>query len=349
PEVRGQGRAEPRHREADRRRPPACDLRNDGVHRARQDALNAHPPRAIVAATSTPPRSTITTPVSPGRSPAERPKAWPVTNSSTMAIAFERRRACSASSMKMNGSATGNVIRKTQRKTPSAPCQSFLVRRGRVSGSRLSSWRKRSNSSCWRTEATTDGNAPAMTCWPCCGVAARCTSRTVMMPFPRSARQPIRNRIASMIPHTRLQPMAPKSIVRMSSRSGSAALIEQVNVSTMIRPKSASEILSMGSSGRSVFLAAAIAYDMSGPPPGSVFQLRQEVEHQGDDRVNGHELDAFEPVGLAVARDDRTGQHAEEERADFRAAERQLQRLRRDRVAGEHQDRRDEQRDLDGA
>ena len=59
-----------------------------------------------------------------------------------------------------------------------------------------------------------------------------------------------------MTPHTRLQPKAPTSIVRTSSRPDSATLIEQVKVSTMIKPKSASAIRSTGSSGRSDLVAA---------------------------------------------------------------------------------------------
>src|SRR6476659_4521010 len=53
-----------------------------------------------------------------------------------------------------------------------------------------------------------------------------------------------------MIPHARLHPSAPMSIVRTSSRPASATLSEPVNVRTMIRPKRTSETRSIGSSTR---------------------------------------------------------------------------------------------------
>src|SRR5277367_3600260 len=53
-----------------------------------------------------------------------------------------------------------------------------------------------------------------------------------------------------MIPHARLQPTAPMSNVRTSSRPALLTLIEQVKVRTMISPNQISEILSIGSSAR---------------------------------------------------------------------------------------------------
>ena len=60
----------------------------------------------------------------------------------------------------------------------------------------------------------------------------------------------MRNNTASMMPHPRLHPSAPMSIVRVSSRPASATLSEPVNVSTMMRPKRISETRSIGSSAR---------------------------------------------------------------------------------------------------
>ena len=60
----------------------------------------------------------------------------------------------------------------------------------------------------------------------------------------------MRYRTPSMIPQTILHPSAPMSIVRTSARSASATLSEPVKVSTMIRPKSTSEMRSAGSSTR---------------------------------------------------------------------------------------------------
>ena len=49
------------------------------------------------------------------------------------------------------------------------------------------------------------------------------------------------------MPQARLQPSAPISIVRTSSRPASATLSEPVKVSTMIGPKNTSETRSIGS------------------------------------------------------------------------------------------------------
>ena len=57
----------------------------------------------------------------------------------------------------------------------------------------------------------------------------------------------MRYRIASMMPQARLQPSAPISIARTSSRPASAMLREPVKVSTMISPNSTSDTRSIGS------------------------------------------------------------------------------------------------------
>src|SRR5207249_459646 len=69
-------------------------------------------------------------------------------------------------------------------------------------------------------------------------------------PRPLSARQPIIYSTPSMIPHARLHPSAPMSIVRMFSGPASATLSEPVKVRTMIRPKRTSETRSIGSNTR---------------------------------------------------------------------------------------------------
>src|SRR5436190_23686298 len=53
-----------------------------------------------------------------------------------------------------------------------------------------------------------------------------------------------------MMPQAMLQPRAPMSMVRTSSRPASATLREPVKVRTIIRPKSTSAIRSFGSSKR---------------------------------------------------------------------------------------------------
>ena len=72
------------------------------------------------------------------------------------------------------------------------------------------------------------------------------------MPF--SARQPITYITPSMMPHARLQPMAPISIARTSARPASAALREPVNVRTMIKANRTSDTRSIGSSTRVLFI-----------------------------------------------------------------------------------------------
>jgi hypothetical protein len=60
----------------------------------------------------------------------------------------------------------------------------------------------------------------------------------------------MRKSTASMIPHARLQPSAPISIARTSSRPASATLSEPVNVRTMISPNNTSDTRSIGSRTR---------------------------------------------------------------------------------------------------
>jgi hypothetical protein len=57
--------------------------------RAREDA--SHPPSAMLSATRIAPTATIPSPESQGRYSATRPKAYPATNSSVMAMALDTR------------------------------------------------------------------------------------------------------------------------------------------------------------------------------------------------------------------------------------------------------------------
>src|SRR3954469_11278836 len=91
-------------------------------------------------------------------------------------------------------------------------------------------------------------------------------------------------------------------MVRTSSRPAPAALIEEVNVSTMIRPKSASEMRSIGCSGRTVAgcAGALVISDIvagshhvappdalgpwsNGPAPGTGGIVRNEGDHHRAD------------------------------------------------------------------
>src|SRR3954469_4367443 len=63
---------------------------------------------------------------------------------------------------------------------------------------------------------------------------------------------------------------------------------------------------------------------------------RQEVEQQPDDRVEGQQLDAFEPVALPITRDlirDKSGEH---HRGNLRQAEFQVK-LMGKKITGEHE------------
>ena len=65
---------------------------------------------------------------------------------------------------------------------------------------------------------------------------------------------------------------------------------------------------------------------------GSLPRRRYEIKHERDDRVDGHQLDAFVPVGLAIAADQRADQHAHEQGTGLGAVEGKFKRLRRDEV-----------------
>src|SRR5688572_14220245 len=68
-----------------------------------------------------------------------------------------------------------------------------------------------------------------------------------------------------MMPHARLHPSAPMSMVRTSARSASATLREPVKVRTMINPKSTSAMRSAGWS-TDLVLSALVAMRVRGKP-----------------------------------------------------------------------------------
>src|SRR6516225_5112910 len=150
-----------------------------------------------------------------------------------------------------------------------------------------------------------------------------------------------------MMPQAKLQPRAPISIVRIFSRPASAMLSEPVKVRTMIRPKRTSETRSWVSSTRFEDLILSSAIDVTGTVSG--FCYRQEIEQDRNHGVNDHELNAFIPMGPAVANHDRPEQNHQEERANFGAAEGKFQWLGRDETTDQHQDGRDKQGDLNAA
>ena len=73
---------------------------------------------------------------------------------------------------------------------------------------------------------------------------------------------------------------------------------------------------------------------------------RQEVEGDPEDQVDGDQLDAFEPVGFPVGRDEREDRHRDRNRDHLEGREAQVHGLAHE-VTREDQDRRDEERNLD--
>ena len=78
----------------------------------------------------------------------------------------------------------------------------------------------------------------------------------------------------------------------------------------------------------------------------SIAQIRHHKEHQGNDRIDSYELYALVPVRLSVSADQRSEYHTEKKRANFSTAEREIQRLWRDEMTCDHEERRDKQRNL---
>src|SRR5438067_11212127 len=77
----------------------------------------------------------------------------------------------------------------------------------------------------------------------------------------------------------------------------------------------------------------------------SAISRAYEIESDGEDGVDGDEERAFQPVRLAVERDDGGCQHREADRRRLESREIQVHR-RPEREPGEDEDRRDEERDL---
>ena len=150
-----------------------------------------------------------------------------------------------------------SVTTKTQRKTASAPSQALPVEGcvpwGRWQLDQLPAQglvvRSIQRSRDHRRQRTRDRAVRLL--WRG-GLLQRPEARILR---PCSPRQPMRYRIPSMMPQAMLHPSAPMSIAPTSSRPAFTTLSEPVNVRTMIRPKSASEMRSPGSRirGESVF------------------------------------------------------------------------------------------------
>ena len=131
-------------------------------------------------------------------------------NNSAIAMALETRKAGPTLLKKRNGITTGNVDRKTIRKTPTAPSQSFLLSRARSGGlgSCFSRWwiiskfrRLQDGRDQWRQRV----RDLAVGLFRIGGLVHRLERRSA---FPFSAELPIRYSTASMMPQARLHPMA---------------------------------------------------------------------------------------------------------------------------------------------
>src|SRR5690606_37840366 len=75
-------------------------------------------------------------------------------------------------------------------------------------------------------------------------------------------------------------------------------------------------------------------------------QRGQEEERQPEQQVDGQQHRAFEPVGLAIKGDQRGDQRGGEQRRQLEGVEDQQQSVVKQQ-ADKHEQRRDEQRDLD--
>ncbi len=152
--------------------------------------------------------------------------------------------------------------------------------------------------------ATTGGNASAIMRWASSGAAALRTARTVRISSARLLRQPIRYMTPSMSPQARLQPSAPMSIVRTSSRPAPATLNEPVMVSTMINPKSTSEMRSTGSRTRiegRLGGSAAMGRVLCSIVPGVEANARTVGNTRGPGATGGSSIDR-RPAGGRQAR-----------------------------------------------
>jgi hypothetical protein len=206
--------------------------------------------QVIVSATREEPRRTI---------------AMPTSKATSRHRAHRRRRRRTASRPRRVGHAQArpgpvhDQERDRDRET-SRGTRSGTRRAPRASPTSRGAWTGGSgrSASLWRIDSSSSGRAGGRRAAACRGdrparlgrIGRRADRANVISSRPCSARQPIRYSTPSMTPHARLQPSAPISIVRMSSRPASAMLNEPVNVSTMIRPKSTSAMRSCGSSTR---------------------------------------------------------------------------------------------------
>src|SRR5207248_9396071 len=86
---------------------------------------------------------------------------------------------------------------------------------------------------------------------------------------------------------------------------------------------------------------------MSATSARSAISRPDEVEADGEDRVDREEERSFQPVGLPVQRAKRGGEDREADRRRLEAREGEIHR-RAEREAGEDEDGRDEERDLLG-
>src|SRR6187402_725491 len=111
-----------------------------------------------------------------------------------------------------------------------------------------------------------------------------------------------------MMPQAMLQPRAPISMRRTSARPDSATLSEPVKVSTMMSPKSISEMRSYGSRNRLVGSAAAVM-GVQDWTAGNGFRAvsdarRQQVERHREDRIDREQQHTDEPRRPAAVRDE---------------------------------------------
>ena len=148
----------------------------------------------------------------------------PDANNITTAMALETRRASRRRVMKRNGITTGNVDRNTKKNTPSAPRQSEAAfgRFGQLLQALAPSPRVPPVPGPTRPPAARRPRQP-LRFLRIRGLPHGVMGQQLATLLGQAAHQ---IQTASMMPHARLQPSAPMSIVRTSSRPASATLSE---------------------------------------------------------------------------------------------------------------------------
>ena len=201
-------------------------------------------------ATRTTPTTTMPNPMRQPGLPAYRPSDHPAAKSITIATAFDARRAAPTS--RHDDERDDDRERREEHQQEDARGAGEVGAVQRREGLRIGQlvqppaqgldFGRRQHAPNHRRQRVEDSR-----CAPSCPPTWR-RARSVASPRARSLKLPNRYIAASTIPHARLQPIAPASMLRVSAAAPSATLIDPVNVMTMITPNRISHVRSSGSS-----------------------------------------------------------------------------------------------------